>query len=1098
MVFIPGDGAAPKSGSSSPSSSNKSYASRLPEEDRVAFEKSTAKAASASAKPKTSAPKVPTSAYGVPSQGSGGVTEPVLEGSGASARPLANSGVPVNSALPANPAPANPSPVTAPWFDGLPGLDQQAILSSYQGDSAEAAEESSDIQSLEAKVAELEGQLVDTGSSFRSPAQAAPLAAARQELQEAREARLAQALGEHNQALESSSSLGSYIPNGFFERQGEIQQLASDLGYDADTLREVGDAMLRGESPADSGLPEALFPASYLEGGNQPQTLDDVGDHLLTTPIIGGVDRADAVNESKTAEINAQIDQAIEAGELERAGELRDELGTFLGATGDSQRYQELVDDGASPYVAGLIANGELEQPTPGQMSAVVDAMQEGLSPQEAGLDPALFPLEYTEAHERQDEVDRLEEDRNIVASEEDRVDDAEDGLSDLLRHENQTIEDLSFREERAVEELLEELENDPNADPDVVDALEDLVDGDSVDDLTSTDERRIKELADELEVREDALEAQVSELNTEIDQINGVVDTLPLVAQDGSVDTFEAIAAVRDLGFPGSDEWAGAELADHWPPESGSDRHFDPASVTIASELVSADGDTAEAFFNGIGADGTAQLASVVQVSGLYEPGEGPLNTFATAAAEQEQAGNLNFTGADLVSARQTVGVPGMRGTTQQRGVSSAVLLAEADFSAEFDVSAAEQLLAENNSGGGQPPVTGYGGGDAANLALAAVATEGPDAAADLVARLDDSGNLNHLISPDRTPKVRNGSTPNPILAFEDGSSGVTALLAVAGSDPAAAQTIIEYAATDDTLPVNAAVGIDAVLAQNVTWLYDQPVDLPGVGSINPPLSDEVTDAAVSNVFANGSGALVLSAADEHIATVANAALADHPTGTELTSAISDAGMAAEPLGEIQGLAFDVGHGNAEAADERINNAKTALGWVATGASIATVPLGGWGGVAVAGGLGLAGTYGGDALFGPANNTLNFVTQQFENGFVMDDHLANHIHTAAISQGYVPGFTVADNGAIVPEAGSGLYGQGFNPMFLPDPYDANYDESWLAQVELVDADGNSTGQTLGDLVNTGSGGLIANYNDAVVENSDVIAPGDVNDIFGG
>ncbi len=188
---------------------------------------------------------------------------------------------------------------------------------------------------------------------------------------------------------------------------------------------------------------------------------------------------------------------------------------------------------------------------------------------------------------------------------------------------------------------------------------------------------------------------------------------------------------------------------------------------------------------------------------------------------------------------------------------------------------------------------------------------------------------------------------------------------------------------------------------------------------------------------------------------------------GDAANLALSDIGVAAEPLGEIQGLAHDVGYDSAEEADERVARAKTALGWATAGASIATAPLGGP--LAASGVATAIGTVAldGDALIGDTNNRLNFVTQEIENGFVIDDHLANHVYEALIREGYLSGYTLTENGNVVPSPNY----YGFDPDLLPNPYDLDFGESYLAGRPLLDADGNRTDQTLGEAVNAGSGG---------------------------
>jgi len=149
---------------------------------------------------------------------------------------------------------------------------------------------------------------------------------------------------------------------------------------------------------------------------------------------------------------------------------------------------------------------------------------------------------------------------------------------------------------------MLEQLENDPNAERRLLRALDDLVDGDSFDDLNTVERRAIRDLVDELEVKEDELEEVLDEFDAQIDGLENDIEANPLTDSEGWVDTFEAMAAVSELGFPGSEEWVGKELADHWPPSAGNGQPFDPRSIEIASDLVAQNGETAETFFNGIG----------------------------------------------------------------------------------------------------------------------------------------------------------------------------------------------------------------------------------------------------------------------------------------------------------------------------------------------------------------------------------------------------------------------------------------------------------------------------------------------------------------
>lgn len=348
-----------------------------------------------------------------------------------------------------------------------------------------------------------------------------------------------------------------------------------------------------------------------------------------------------------------------------------------------------------------------------------------------------------------------------------------------------------------------------------------------------------------------------------------------------GAPSEAEAIAIVGR--WTGSPRWAGRRYARLVETDrqrlttSGGRlaRSVDhPDELTAVAQQVAADPNVGVAFFNELGAEGTAALATL---AGELPPSDGdePASVVALfgqglgAASQARTPGGsrrLHLSGAELVDAPRVAVEAGAD------AVHPAVLLIDGHFDPEFlaEATAATLELAEREPRAGTAAMARpinpardhlHHGPDPRNIVLARSAQDS-DAAALVVERLATGPfGLQPVLSPttpfDDTvhPSGGNGAT---------GSVPVTSFLVAAGADDRAANRILQAAAEPDRTLGGAGVagGVDGVMAIHASLLYPADVlDRAGIerttinGGAETPIGPAQWRAAHAKVLDAGQG---------------------------------------------------------------------------------------------------------------------------------------------------------------------------------------------------------------------------------------------------
>ncbi len=320
---------------------------------------------------------------------------------------------------------------------------------------------------------------------------------------------------------------------------------------------------------------------------------------------------------------------------------------------------------------------------------------------------------------------------------------------------------------------------------------------------------------------------------------------------KNGELSEVGAVAAVADVS--GDREWEGQQYAQWIVGQSpNAEAHDDDYAddMEFVSEQVSDEPDTAVTFFNELGPEGTAGLpAQAYPFPGI--PGKGDqeryhrtLENFSVglgeASKQRDQDGNrrLEFTGDKVISVDTgRDDLPLILGQPED-------LFITGDFDQEFLVDATTESLRQ----GDEPKDHRTGPTDdhlikedPRNIMLDRV-SESPETAAAVVTALDESGEVDLLLSPDIPYLPTSEKFKYP--PADDNKYPITTFLNIAGADDDAARIIL-FEAGEDPEPFSdpgVAGGVDDIMARHATIMYDED-DLDTIGVEKTSLNDGVDE---------------------------------------------------------------------------------------------------------------------------------------------------------------------------------------------------------------------------------------------------------------
>ncbi len=324
-------------------------------------------------------------------------------------------------------------------------------------------------------------------------------------------------------------------------------------------------------------------------------------------------------------------------------------------------------------------------------------------------------------------------------------------------------------------------------------------------------------------------------------------LDLTPHTDNDKGLDEVRATTVTGD--YFGDDEWTGEALGKIFESEIyiRGDEPKSELSGEALSEIadsIDESGDASAAFFEEIGTEHAAALPTIVveQTRGDGAAVE-TIDNFSEGLGEATRTGDLpeGFTGEKLI---------------KQGDRNTAALFQAGDFEIDFEADAMVAVMEKAPVGSGtrrhptewpgfdwdgRDGLAEHFGTDQRDL-IFEKGTENPLLGVEVSQRLIDNGNAHLLIAPvSMHPEQDYTDRPPPISGF----------LATVGTDPDVAGGLLAEASDDVELQPQVAAGVDAIMAQHATVIYDS-VYL-GEHGIDPDGSGRLSQERAEAVFGVG-----------------------------------------------------------------------------------------------------------------------------------------------------------------------------------------------------------------------------------------------------